>query len=166
MDPQQGSGGPTAWQQDLVLLLLRAALAVTFLFSGLEKLARGTAYTTDYFSALGIAWPEVTGPAVAVFEPVAALALLAGIFARLAAGLLALEMAVALIAVRLPAAAAASSVVDAIASVRFELLLFTVAVALIILGAGRWSVDRIWAQRRLPRAGAAAAGSSSESPGD
>ena len=150
-EPQQGSPGPMTWQQDLVLLLLRGALALTFLFSGLEKLARGTAYSTEYFSALGIAWPEVTGPAVAAFESVAALALLIGVLTRLAAGLLAFEMAVALIAVRLPAAAAASSVVDAVANVRFELLLFTAAVALMLLGAGRWSVDRIWGQRRLPR---------------
>jgi len=95
-------------------------LALTFTFHGLEGVVRGAAVSTANFTRMGIAWPEVTGPAIAAFELVAGLALLAGILTRVVAALVTVEMAVALAAVEIPAA------------------------ALAMLGPGRWSVDAWW----------------------
>ena len=49
-----------------VALLLRLGLALTFVSSGLDRLARGGDYATAYFSSFGLAWPEISSRTSAV----------------------------------------------------------------------------------------------------
>jgi putative oxidoreductase len=136
---------------DLAALLLRLALGVVFLFSGLDKVLHGTAGMVGYFADLGVPWPELLGPFVSYLELLGALLLFAGLLTRPIAVLLAADMAVAILVVRLPVASAADSVVDAVAAIRLELLLLVAAACLALLGGGRWSVDRAFVILRRRR---------------
>ncbi len=130
--------------------ILRAAVGIVFLFSGLQKVVPGIEATVSRFRDLGIPWPELLGPAVGGLEVVGGVLLLAGLLTRLVASLFVIEMAVALVADRLPAAAAARSVADAVTTVRLEGLLLAACACLALLGAGRLSAD---AAVRVVRAG-------------
>jgi putative oxidoreductase len=122
-------------------LVLRLGLALTFVSSGLDRLARGPDYAAAYFSSFGLAWPEITGPAISWLELVGGIALVLGIVTRPTAALLAADMVVALAVVRIPAAFRAPSLVDVLFGVRQELLVLAAAVSVVILGGGRWSLD-------------------------
>jgi putative oxidoreductase len=123
--------------------ILRAAVGIVFLFSGLQKVVPGIESTVSRFRDLGIPWPELLGPAVGGLELVGGLLLLAGLLTRAVASLFVIEMAVALVADRLPAATAARSVADAVTAVRLEGLLLAACACLALLGAGRLSVDAV-----------------------
>ena len=128
-------------QRSLPPLLLRLGVGLTFLFAGQEKVVRGPGYSGPYFAELGIAWPQILGPLVSYFELIGAVCLLLGLATRIVGVLFACEMIVAIAVVRLPVAARADSVVDAVAAVRLETLLALAAISLAFLGAGRWSAD-------------------------
>jgi putative oxidoreductase len=133
---------------DASTAILRAVAGTVFLFSGLQKVVPGIESTVDRFRDLGIPWPEMLGPAVGGLELVGGVLLLAGIFTRVVAGLFVIEMAVALVADRLPVATATRSIADAVGTVRLEVLLFAVCACLALLGAGRLSVDAALRHRR------------------
>lgn len=128
---------------DVTRLLLRFAVGPIFLFSGLEKVVPGTDATVAYFADLGIPSPEILGPAIAWLELVGGVLLLAGVLTRITAALFVSEMAVALLVVRFPVAVDADSVAAAMVAVRLELLIAVAAACLVLLGGGRWSVDRL-----------------------
>ena len=78
-------------------LLLRAVLAVLLLFHGFSKLAGGIGFITGMLEKAGL--PGVFGYGVYVGEVVAPLLILAGVFTRPAALVVAINMVVALLLV-------------------------------------------------------------------
>ena len=128
---------------DASRLLLRIGVGMVFLFAGLQKVLPGTAATVDYFTRLGIPWPDLLGPFVSYLELFGASLLLVGLLTRLLAALFISEMVVAILVERLPIAARADSVADAVVVLRLELLIILVASSLLLTGGGRWSLDAV-----------------------
>lgn len=121
---------------DLALLVLRVALGAIFIAHGGQKLFwSGIAGTTEAFVGMGVFLPELTAPAVTIVEFFGGLALVAGLFTRLAAASIAVVMLGAIVMVHLPAGFFLPN------GIEFALLNFAAAVALALLGAGAYSVD-------------------------
>jgi putative oxidoreductase len=135
---------------ELCRLLLRLGIGPIFFFTGLQKVLPGTAATVDYFSQLGIPWPEVLGPFVSYLELIGAVMVLVGLMTRLFSALFICEMLVAILVVRLPIAVAAGSIADGFAALRLEYLIAVAASCLGLLGGGRWSLDAV-ARRLITR---------------
>ncbi len=121
---------------DLALLVLRVALGAIFIAHGGQKLFWfGIAGTTEAFVGMGVFLPQLTAPAVAIVELFGGLALVAGLFTRLAAASIAVVMLGAMVMVHLPAGFFLPN------GIEFVLMNFAAAVALALLGAGAYSVD-------------------------
>jgi putative oxidoreductase len=127
----------------VVALLLRIGLGLTFLFAGLEKVLGGIAGVVTYFRDIGIPWPELLAPFVAYLELLGGVALLVGLLAAPIGVLFAAEMVVAILVVRLPEAMQQGSVASVFGAVRLEVMLIVGSTCLVLLGAGRWSIDAV-----------------------
>jgi putative oxidoreductase len=114
------------------LLPLRIVLATVFLMHGGQKLfVNGLAGTTGAMDAMGIPLPQVSAFLVTVVELAGGLAILLGYKIPWAALLLAADMAVAILAVRLKGGFFAP------AGAEFELTLLGGLLTLALLGTGR-----------------------------
>ncbi len=131
-NPKRSSAVP----RDLALLVLRVALGAIFIAHGGQKLFWfGIAGTTDAFVQMGVTMPAVTAPAVSAMELLGGLALVAGLFTRLAALGIAVVMLGAMLFVHLPAGFFLPN------GIEFALMNFAAAVALALMGGGTYSVD-------------------------
>ncbi len=127
----------------LALLLMRCALGLIFMFHGKPKLFGQTAAFMQFFTRLGI--PAQLVYFVGVLELFGGALLILGLFTRVPALLLAIEMGVAIWKVHL---------VHGVYSVRdfeFPLALLTAALTLATVGAGAISLDQAIFGKR-PRA--------------
>ena len=128
---------------DLALLLLRLIVGVVFIVHGGQKLfSFGFAGVTGFFTQSGIPLPGITGPLVTLVEFFGGIALVIGLLTRLAAFGLAVDMLGAILLVHgkngfmLPT------------GYEYALTLLVLCVAIMIAGAGRYSVDAAIAARR------------------
>ncbi len=133
--PDSRTGAATAWG----LFPLRAVVGVVFLMHGAQKLfVYGIEGTTNAMTQMGIPLPAVSAVVVALVELLGGAALLTGLWARWAALLLAGDMVVAIVAVRLRGGFFAPT------GVEFELTLLGAALTLALLGPGRGPLDRLF----------------------
>lgn len=116
-------------------LVLRAALAITLLFHGVAKLSGGIGFVADMLAKAGA--PAVLGNLVYVGEVVAPLLILFGYFTRPAALVVAINMLVAVLLVH----TSQFFTLNATGGWALELqgMFFFAAVAVALLGAGRYS---------------------------
>jgi putative oxidoreductase len=118
------------------LLALRLVVGLVFVVHGSQKLfGFGLAGTAGFLASLGIPLPTIAAVGVIAVELLGGLALLLGAGTRIAAGLLAADMLVAMLTVHLRRG---FFVPD---GVEFVLTLFGACLALAGLGAGPWSLD-------------------------
>ncbi len=134
----RGSGGRGAgWRDhagDLGLLVLRLAPAIVFGVHGYLKLLGGEFdRTVALFMTVNIPAPESTAWIVGTTELVGGALLAVGLLTRVAGGLLAVDMAVAILKVRWPQ--------GFIGAAEFEFVLLLTCLALVGTGAGRFSLD-------------------------
>lgn len=145
MSRQTASKAPatsTSWG----LLVLRIALGVIFTAHGAQKLFEYTiAGTVESFGSMGAPLPEITAPVVAVLEFAGGILLIAGLFTRLVAILLAVDMVVAIALVH---ASAGFWVGEG--GYEFVALLGAAALGLALAGAGRLSLDGALLRGRIP----------------
>jgi putative oxidoreductase len=129
---------------DVSLLVLRLAVGSVFAAHGAQKLMKGVAATADGFGNLGIPLPMVAAVVVIAVELGGGIALALGCLTRIAGGLLAIDMLVAMLLVHVPHGFFLPR------GVEFVLVLFGASVALAGVGAGAFSVDAaLWGRRRI-----------------
>jgi putative oxidoreductase len=121
--------------QPLGLLILRLALGLIFIYHGYPKLVRADAMMRQFFIQHG--FPGYFVGLAGILECVGGGLLLAGLFTRPAALLLAAEMAIAIWKVKMVHG------VFAVNEYQFELALAAACVALATVGAGSLSVDYV-----------------------
>lgn len=124
---------------DLGKLILRAALALMILLHGVAKIIGGVGFISGMVAKMGL--PPAFGYLVYVGEVIAPLLMLFGIWTRLAALVVAINMAVAVLLVH----TAEFFTLEKTGGWALELqgMFFFTAVALVLLGAGRYSVGGV-----------------------
>jgi putative oxidoreductase len=122
--------------EDLGKLLLRVVLALLLLFHGVAKLAGGVGFVTGMLEKMGL--PGALGYLVYVGEVIAPLLILIGVWTRPAALVVAGNMIVAVLLVH----TAEFFTMSKAGGWALELqgMFFVAALALALLGAGRYSV--------------------------
>ena len=125
------------------MLPLRIVVAAVFLMHGGQKLfVWGLGGTTGGMTQMGIPLPGVAAVVVTFVELLGGLAIITGFLTRWAGVLLAIDMAVAILKVRLGA--------GFLGGYELELTLFGAALTLAAVGAGGVSVDRLLDRRASP----------------
>jgi putative oxidoreductase len=135
------AGKSTSRLDWLPLLLLRLCLAAVFIPSGWGKL-HDLAKVTAFFTELGIPWPHLNAAVVAVSELGCGALLLIGALSRLAAIPLVVSMTIAIVTAR---RGDIHGFADLFAL--DELIYMALAVAILVLGPGAVSMDRLIARR-------------------
>jgi len=129
---------PTRRQIDTALAVLRIALGVTFILHGGQKLfVFGFSGVSGAFAQMGIPAPGLLGPFVAFVEFFGGIAILFGLLTRLAALGISATMVVAILTVHLKNGFFAPT------GIEFPLSLLASAIALIVAGAGDFSLDAL-----------------------
>ena len=121
------------------MLPLRIVVGLVFLMHGGQKLfVFGLSGTADIMGKLGLPLPLVAAAVVIAVELLGGLAILLGVFARLAGALLAFEMVVAILVARLAGGFFAPY------GYEFELTLLAACLTFALGGPGRMSFEEIW----------------------
>ena len=127
---------------DAALAILRMVVGAIFIAHGAQKLfVFGFAGVSGAFGQMGIPFPGLMGPFIALIEFFGGLALVIGLLTRLASLGLAFNMLGAITLVHLKAGFFNP------AGVEFPLALVGMTLALVLAGAGRFSVDALIANR-------------------
>lgn len=137
------NAGSTEKRVDAGLAALRLIVGGVFAAHGAQKLfVYGLDGVAGGFANMGVPLAGVVGPAVAVVELVGGIALILGLFTRLAGVGLAAVMLGAMLLVHLPAGFFLPN------GVEFVLTLLGAAVALALIGPGGFSLDALLGRRR------------------
>jgi putative oxidoreductase len=109
---------------------MRLAVGGVFLLHGIAKFERGIGATAHMLSGIGFPFATIFALILVTIETIGALCVLLGILTRAWAAVMAVEMVVAILAVKLPAGG----------NIELEALLLAGAVTLVALGDGPLSV--------------------------
>jgi putative oxidoreductase len=121
------------------MLPLRVVVGLVFMMHGGQKLfVFGLGGTADIMGKLGLPLPFVSAAVVIAVELLGGLAILLGVFARLAGALLAFEMLVAIFVARFHGGFFAPY------GYEFELTLLGACLTFALNGPGRMSLEEIW----------------------
>jgi putative oxidoreductase len=121
------------------MLPLRIVVGLVFLMHGGQKFfVFGLGGTADIMGKLGLPLPLICAAVVTTVELLGGLAILLGVFARLAGALLAFEMVVAILVARLHGGFFAPY------GYEFELTLLAACLTFVSTGPGRISLEEIW----------------------
>ena len=130
---------------DRAALILRLVLAAVFIGHGYQKLFQfGIGGVTQAFTGMGVPMATIMAPLISVLEFFGGIAILFGAFTRVIALLLACDMLCAMIFVHIKGGFFAPKGVEHV------LGNFAMALALVLIGAGAYSVDAMLSRRGAP----------------
>jgi putative oxidoreductase len=129
---------------DVALLAIRVILFISFLLHGLMKYNMGLSNVGESFAKMGIPLGTLAGPGVTLLEIVGSVALLLGIGTRVVAALLVCDMLGAITFVHAKNGYMGEGGMELVA------LLGTMALALALAGAGRYSLDARLSRNATP----------------
>src|SRR2546427_12678916 len=129
-----------SWAVNWGLVPLRLVVGLVFAVHGAQKLfVFGLGGAAGFMAKVGIPLPSVAEVVVIGVEILGGLALILGLGTRLAAALLAIDMVVAILVVRLAA--------GFVGGYEFELTLLAASLSLALLGGGPVTVRQVFARR-------------------
>jgi uncharacterized membrane protein YphA (DoxX/SURF4 family) len=143
------------------VVLIRFAVGVVFASEGIQKFLYAAAQGAGRFAKIGIPAPDVMGPFVGLVEIVCGSLILLGLGTRLAAVPLVIDMLVALASTKVPILighgywvfahtfAPKAGVWAFLHESRTDLSMLCGATFLAIIGADRWSLDRLLGSRAM-----------------
>jgi putative oxidoreductase len=135
-------------QASVALAIVRALTGIIFIAHGAQKLfVFGFAGVSGGFAQMGVPMPGVVGPFIALLEFFGGIALVFGLLTRLASLGLLFDMLGAILLVHLKNGFFMPQ------GYEFALLLFGTSAALVVAGAGRFSLDTMLAGRDTAAAG-------------
>ena len=140
------NGITTAAPQRLVLglTILRVIVGIIFIAHGAQKLfVFGLGGVTQGFTQFGVPLPALTAPLVTFVELLAGIALVLGLFTRIAAILLAIDMVGAILFVH------AKNGLFLPTGFEYALILLTVFVTIAMSGPGAYAIDDRFMSPRL-----------------
>jgi uncharacterized membrane protein YphA (DoxX/SURF4 family) len=128
------------------VVLVRLLVGAVFLSEGIQKFLFADQLGAGRFARIGLPVPELLGPVVGTFEIVCGSLVLLGLVTRLAVVPLLVIMAVAIATTKWPMLADRGFWTMA-HEARTDWSMFLGSLFLLIVGAGRWSIDKRWAGR-------------------
>jgi putative oxidoreductase len=139
--PERRERVEVAQMQGWGLAVPRVVVGIVFLIHGFQKLfLMGFGGVAEFLGSLGVPAPGLFAVIVTLVEFLGGLALIVGLFTRVAAILLAVDMLVAILTVHLPGG-------FFLTGGDLPLVLLAVCVGLAVGGAGEASLDRLLAAR-------------------
>ena len=146
MKTNSPSGIRAAWG----LFLVRFLVGWVFLSEGIQKFLYPSALGAGRFLRIGIPLPAFTGPFVAFVETACGILLIAGLLTTLAAIPLLIDIGVAIATTKIPFLLK-HGFWAAMHEARTDFCMFIGLLAILLLGAGRLSLDELpFAARRRP----------------
>ena len=149
------------------LVLVRLLVGWVFIAEGVQKFIFADELGAGRFAKIGIPWPAFTGPFVGLAETLCGVLVIAGFLTRFAALVLLIDISMAIISTKLPILLghevgpfslpkmARYGMWSALHEARTDASMWIGSLYLIIVGAGRWSLDALlgWTQAddRSPR---------------
>jgi len=132
----------TAWASRVAnsVVLIRILVGWVFLSEGIQKFLFPDALGVGRFVKIGIPWPQVMAPFVGVVEIVFGSLLLIGLFTRLATVPLIINISVAIYSTKI-VAFAKFGFWGTLHEARTDVSMLLGLIFLLLVGAGRWSVD-------------------------
>jgi len=128
---------------DSPIILIRLMVGAVFLSEGIQKFLFSESLGVGRFIKIGIPAPEVMAPFVGVVEIVCGMLVLLGLFTRLAAIPLIINMLVAIATTKIPILLEKGFWAMAHES-RTDWSMLLGSIFLLIVGAGWWSMDARW----------------------
>jgi uncharacterized membrane protein YphA (DoxX/SURF4 family) len=144
-------------------VLIRLMVGTVFFLEGIQKFLYPEALGAGRFAEIGIPAPAVMGPFVGTVETVCGALLLVGLFSRLAAIPLLVDISVAILSTKIPILAGHGFWTFTLAKLprygflsmmheaRTDFSMLLGLIFLIIVGAGAWSLDDVLARGRMSR---------------
>jgi putative oxidoreductase len=129
------------------VLLIRLLVGWVFLSEGIQKFLFPDSLGIGRFVKIGIPWPQVMAPFVGVVEIVCGSLLLMGLIMRLATVPLLIDIAVALYSTKI-VTLAKNGLWGTLHEARTDVSMLLGLIFLLLVGAGAWSLDALWAERR------------------
>jgi putative oxidoreductase len=142
--------GWLATQAPPAVILVRLVVGGVFLSEGVQKLLFPAELGAGRFARIGLPHPAFLGPFVAAFEIGCGLLVFVGLFTRLAAVPLIIVMAVAIWSTKIPILEGKGFWAMA-HEARADWSMLLGSAFLLVVGAGAWSLDAMWAGRGAGR---------------
>ena len=143
---QQGRKVTSIGESPVATLLMRMIVSFVFVSEGIQKFLFSESLGVGRFIKIGIPMPQIMAPFVGVVEIVCGTLVLAGLFTRLAAIPLIIDMLVAISTTKIPMLFEKGFWAMA-HEARTDWSMLLGAIFLLLIGAGRWSLDGINAQK-------------------